>query len=255
MNHNSGEHGQPEDGQGPGVTDDASSDSEVEPMPVGFSQLLKHYGPSSVKGSAGKVPEQTPKQKTRPAKAKANPAKPVVAAVPTPAAAKAPTVPVLPQAAGPQAAEPLKVDIGQTKKSRRGIKQKAQTNDGEMDFGLGLGGDIGLDGDGLSEADRNTIDHYDAKLKTYKEIKPPLADGPFKGYLTDLSQKITAVSNEVKTKKRSAVRRNGKEEDPLYIALSNTHEKLSNLQQLIKCALVFVVGFRDGNRATVTFPL
>ena len=228
----SGEQGQAEDAQ---AEDDAASESDVDIAPVGFSQLLKHYSASTGKGSTAKSSDQAAKQKAKVVKAKAIPARPAVGSVPTSSTTKSGAPPPANPASTPPVPDPLKVDIGHVKRPRRG-KNKQQTNETEMDLSLGVA--LGnLDSDGLSEADRTTLDHYEAKVKAFKEIKPPLADGPFKGYLTDLSQQITAVSNEVKTKKRSAVRRAGKDEDPLYVELNKIHDKLSNLQQLVKCAL------------------
>ena len=230
----SGDHGQHDDGLA--AVEGDESESEPDIAPVGFSQLLKQYGPTSSKTQGRNGGTDAAVKAKAKAKVKAS-AKPVVVA-PAPARPAQPAQPAQQvRSSSPKGTNPasLKIDIGRAARSKRTTKSKNQPEaSGELDLGMGLNA---TEPSGLCEADRNTLDHYEAKLASYKDIKPPLADGPFKSHLTDMSQKINAVMNEVKTKKRSAIRRAGKEHDPLYESLDDINTKLANLLHLVKCFL------------------
>ena len=88
----------------------------------------------------------------------------------------------------------------------------------------------------LCDADRATMEHYDAKFKTLKDLSQcPLPDSAFKSFLLEKQTVINSLGAELKTKKKSAGRRALKEVDPLYIAIGDVQEIMGSLQNLLKC--------------------
>ena len=87
----------------------------------------------------------------------------------------------------------------------------------------------------LLEADRELLASFETRLAELKVLDPPVADGPFKSYLTDVVTKLTGLKGEFKTKRRSAVRRTLKELDPLALALVELGDKADALTHVFKC--------------------
>ena len=93
---------------------------------------------------------------------------------------------------------------------------------------------------GLSEADAAVMTSFETKFEPLKVLSDcPLPDHAFRNYLLEKQNGITSVLSELKSKKKTAHRRAGKEHDPLYIALSDFGECLMSLSHVIKCYLAF----------------
>lgn len=87
----------------------------------------------------------------------------------------------------------------------------------------------------MLEADTELVASFDTRFAELKDLDPPVADGPFKTYLNDRVSKLTSLKNEFKTKRRSALRRADKDEDPLAVRLANMTETADTLTHLLKC--------------------
>ena len=91
----------------------------------------------------------------------------------------------------------------------------------------------------LCDADRATMEHYDAKFKALKDLSQcPLPDSAFKTFLLEKQTIISSLAAELKNKKKSAGRRALKESDPLFIAIGDVQEVMISLQNLLKCTWV-----------------
>lgn len=96
----------------------------------------------------------------------------------------------------------------------------------------------------LCDADRATMEHYDAKFKALKDLSQcPLPDSAFKTFLLEKQTIISSLASELKNKKKSAGRRALKESDPLFIAIGDVQEVMMSLQNLLKCAWVMTLFF------------
>ena len=91
--------------------------------------------------------------------------------------------------------------------------------------------------DDLPEADRVTMDFFEKKFAGLKYLEPPLSDSAFKQYLQDVSTQLTQMNVEIRTKRRSCLRRSGRENDPLHKALVAFSENVASFHQLVKCYL------------------
>lgn len=91
--------------------------------------------------------------------------------------------------------------------------------------------------DDLPEADRVTMDFFEKKFAGLKYLEPPLSDSAFKQYLQDVSTQLTQMNIELRTKRRSCLRRSGRENDPLHKALVAFSENVASFHQLVKCYL------------------
>ena len=91
----------------------------------------------------------------------------------------------------------------------------------------------------LSEADLQLVTDFKVRLAEAKKLEPPVADGPFKSYLSDTQATLTTLRNELKTKRRSALRRAEKDLDPLYVSLGEMITDADSFSHLIKCFLTY----------------
>eukprot|EP00438_Fugacium_kawagutii_P005717 Skav230908 [mRNA] locus=scaffold2979:49241:50754:+ [translate_table: standard] len=93
--------------------------------------------------------------------------------------------------------------------------------------------------DGISEADNATIDSFTEKISPLKTIAPPVADTAFKANLAEHLQKMSAVLQELRLKKKSAERRNGSKTnkaDMLFLEkLSHIDAELKEMYKLVRC--------------------
>ena len=90
----------------------------------------------------------------------------------------------------------------------------------------------------LSPADQATLDSFEEKFKELMDCSNcPLPDAGYKSFLLEKQGAISTVLGDIRAKKKSAARRAGKEQDPLYIALGDTQAEIHNLSQLYKCGL------------------
>lgn len=97
----------------------------------------------------------------------------------------------------------------------------------------------GLDGPGgeMMEADKELLSAFVTRFDELKILEPPVADAPFKSYLNDLVGKLTSLKTEFRNKRRSAIRRHEKEQDPLALALADLTVKADALTHLLKCLM------------------
>eukprot|EP00435_Cladocopium_sp_Y103_P068876 s35_g32.t1 len=203
---------------------DDSSDSEVE-MP-GLNALMKSYGAMDSKTTTRgeSAPKAAAKKRAAP---ESNGSK-----------SKVPKLtPPVPKSSQPQDTTPAvkKVDIGTTKRKGRSSKVADKG-------GLNCDDDESnqkaqpLDSSSLTEQDQSVLECYNARLAEFSVIHPPLADAAYKSYLAEISTKVTLLINDVKTKRRSAMRRALKQQDPLYLALADVNESALKLQNMLKCS-------------------
>ena len=87
----------------------------------------------------------------------------------------------------------------------------------------------------LCEADNEVVQQFREKLDDLKCLNPPLADSGFKNKLTETSTALNQMKADLKAKKRSALRRAQKENDPLYIALDVVEKAVMRVLQLVRC--------------------
>ena len=191
---------------GDGEGDTSSSDDDMGVVSGGFMSTLKTFAPADKqpgpKASAKAVAKAVPKAKVAP---KAS-------------AARLPKV------------QSVKVNVGNAGK-RRKIVEDMSSGGGVMD--------PGMSGE-LSEPDVQLLDEFKERLQNLKTLDPPTADGPFKSYLNDISSSTATVKADIKTKRRSAMRRADKDLDPLYIALGELLNDADNFTHLLKCFVDFL---------------
>lgn len=210
-------HGGIENGQNDGGSDEdnGSSDDEL-PVPSGFLSAIKAFVPAEKQPVA---PKQVAPKSTTP-KAKASPkAKAGAGAAPSTASNQS----------------TRKVTIGQA--STPAAKRQKNTEEPSFPKVPATSGTGGLDSD-MTEADREVVTLFGERLNVLKNINPPVADGPFKTYLTDINSSLATLKGELKAKRRSAVRRTDKERDPLYISLGEMSNDVDSFMHIIKCILV-----------------
>lgn len=94
--------------------------------------------------------------------------------------------------------------------------------------------ELGLS-DEMCQADKETCEGYWGKLKTLRKLDPPLSEPAFKSRLGDIMTETLAFIHEVKTKKRSASRRQ-KESDPLIPELEKIEESINDHLHIVKCS-------------------
>lgn len=102
------------------------------------------------------------------------------------------------------------------------------------DANLGASADVG---DDITETDKIVLETFFEKIKPLLVIDPPLADAGMRSWCTDHCQKLSALSSDLKAKKKSANRRRGdKVEDAAFLAeLAKYEETLKELIKLDKC--------------------
>ena len=221
--------------------DEQSDESDGDAHQQGFQDIMKQFGSGPVKAKS--------KAKEPRAATKAAPKAKSFAKVPASASGVKRSVPTPEEPPVTQPAKVPKVDQAKVPKveqanvgrlKAKGVKgQKTMPAEQQDAFSLGGGGDDMLDGDsGLSESDRAVLDNFDTKFAALKSLNPPLADGAFKAYLNDIAGTLSGFLNDVRLKKKSAVRRQGKDQDPLHIGLVAFGERVAAFQHVIKCILV-----------------
>lgn len=124
-----------------------------------------------------------------------------------------------------------KVTLGGAGPKRRRISEEIGGGGGG-----GAGGADALASGEMLDADKELMSSFDTRFAELKVIDPPVADAAFKSHLTDMVTKLTALKTEMKTKRRSAVRRADKEQDPLAMALAELSTKADALTHLLKCS-------------------
>lgn len=86
-----------------------------------------------------------------------------------------------------------------------------------------------------SNADKELVDSFAQRLEVLGCLEPPLADGPFKQYLTDKLQELSAYGSEMHLKTKSVGRRLNFAEDPLSVAFLKLKEQKAEIQNFVKC--------------------
>lgn len=202
-----------DDGAGDHDSDKENDSSEDEPLDApntGFTSMIKAFVPAEKSSNRGQA---APKAAAKTAAAKAS----VVKTRPSPK-----TAPVRTPSA--------KVAIGGA--DARGAKRrKSVADDVATPFDHDLSGD-------LQNQDRELVNEFKERFVGLRKLDPPVADGPFKSYLTDVCSQVTTLKGELKTKRRSALRRADKENDPLYIHLGELQVEADEYVHLLKCSLV-----------------
>ena len=186
--------------------DKQESLSDDEPTHGGFMSTIKAFVPATERTST--APKATAKPKSTPA---------------SKATAKA---------KGASAAKPKAAP--KTVFNNPGKRRK--TGD---DLSNGIPCHVDGAGSDLSDADLQLVNDYKIRISESKRIEPPVADGPFKSYLSDVHATLTTLKNEMKTKKRSALRRQDKELDPLFLTLSDLINGVESFCHFLKCILDF----------------
>lgn len=182
---------------------EASASDDDQAPAGGFMSLIKAFVPAEKQPAAPKAKAQ--------AKARTSPTTTQVTRPPRTAQKPKSTA---------------KVSIGNATKRRKTQQEDLSTQ--VMD--------AGVTGD-MSEADIELVNDFKHRLSEMKKLDPPLADGPFKSYLTDLCSGVVSLKNEMKTKRRSALRRQDKENDPLYLSLGEVQSDADLHIHLLKCLL------------------
>ena len=193
-----------------------------------LNALMKSYGPMETQKAAAREsgPKATAKKRAAPQPTESSGSKP-----------KAPKLNVsAPKTSQDTAPAVAKVDIGDVAAKRKSKPKKSQDKGGLSldDFDEA---DKKIDPSSLTEQDELVLEAYRERLAEFKVIHPPLADAAYKSYLAEVSTKVTLLINDVKTKRRSAMRRALKQQDPLYLALADVNESALNLQNMLKCFL------------------
>ncbi len=188
---------------------------------AGLHSILKAYAPVDAK-----KPSKTPVATTMDSQLRGQPkAKPA----PKPKAGKN----KLTRAAEPgPAVKRQKIDIGSTGQNGKDPKVAKTSGLGILSLEVD---DNGSGSDNLAAADKAIIDGFQEQIDNLKMINPPLPDAAYKSSLTDLLTKANQISADVKKKQRSAQRRAGKDQDPLFQGLETIASTISTLQHLIKC--------------------
>ena len=132
------------------------------------------------------------------------------------------------QQAAPKRAD--KVEIGLSGNKRRKTSKKDQQQQDDLGYG-DLFGEVDELPD-LSDVDSQLVQGFASKI-----ITPPVAESAFRQCLTDRSAQVSQILTDIKAKKRSAMRRTLKQEDPLYLELSTLAERAEQLQKTLKCFL------------------
>ena len=96
--------------------------------------------------------------------------------------------------------------------------------------------DLGESGAGgeLQESDLDIVSEFEKRFEVLKVVEPPVADAPFKTHLSASITKLGALKADMKAKRRSAIRRTEKENDPLAISLQELTCKADNLLHILK---------------------
>ncbi len=173
---------------------------------TGFTSLIKAF-----------VPTEKPSNPKAAAKPKAK-SSPKAVATPKPSATK--TAPTRTSA---------KIAVGNVGKRRKVVVE---------DLGNIMDADLSSE---LQEQDLSLLSDFKERLQTLKKLEPPVADSPFKTYLNDVCQSVTALKGELKTKRRSALRRADKDQDPLYIHLGEVQADADQYLHMLKCFLISIV--------------
>lgn len=113
-----------------------------------------------------------------------------------------------------------------------GSKRKAAEPLDDLALGLGLG-----EGDSreLTDHDKAILSAFEDRLNELKRLAPPLADGPFKQYITDVVTQLGSINSELRIKKKSICRRALKDSDPLSVELEQFGKQLASFTHLLKC--------------------
>lgn len=90
--------------------------------------------------------------------------------------------------------------------------------------------------DGLSAADKEIVDSFENKFAKLKIVDPPLSEPAFKSKINELLSSCHSFLGEIKTKKRSASRRNN-QDDQLVAALEAMEEDVQDHVKILKCTL------------------
>ena len=88
----------------------------------------------------------------------------------------------------------------------------------------------------MCAADKEIVDSFQTRLQDLRSVKPPLSEPQFKTYIGDLISKSNSFWSDVRTKSRSAKRRNNKD-DPLPMVLDGLEESIKEHINLLKCFL------------------
>lgn len=93
----------------------------------------------------------------------------------------------------------------------------------------------------MSSSDQAIVDSFQERINGVKDLSPPTADAAFRAYITDHLGKMTAISNEIRTKKKSASRRKSTTADELFLEhLGGLESNLKEMIKIVRCALAFV---------------
>jgi uncharacterized protein len=88
----------------------------------------------------------------------------------------------------------------------------------------------------MCAADKEIVESFQTRLQDLRSVKPPLSEPQFKTYIGDLISKSNSFWSDVRTKSRSAKRRNNKD-DPLPMVLDGIEESIKEHINLLKCFL------------------
>ena len=197
----------------PGDNDDASSasDDETNLPSTGLMQLLRGYqshgskvpGPKAVAKSVVPKPVASKKASARPKAASC-------------------------QASNTSSAVAMKASIGSVDSKRRKTTPAPEVS---APFAGGTGS-----ADDMCSADKEIVDSFQTRLQDLRTVKPPLSEPQFKSYLGDLISKCNTFWSDIRTKRRSAQRRNNKD-DPLPMVLDGIEESIKDHINLLKCFL------------------
>lgn len=183
-----------------------SESNDEGPVQTSFMTSLRTFAPADPKKSTTAAPKAAPKATAPKASAHASRNRKTQAA------------------ASKRTAEVPKVAIGKAKRAK-------VTDDLEMCMDAAT-----EEPPEFSEADKDLLDGFVNRFAFAKKLEPPLADAPFKSYIQDRITKLNALKNDVKAKRRSALRRQDKENDPLYIELGKLSDKADTYMHLLKCS-------------------
>ena len=89
--------------------------------------------------------------------------------------------------------------------------------------------------DEMCAQDKEIVDGFQGRLQQLRSVKPPLSEPQFKSYIGDLITQCNGYWSDVRTKKRSAQRRNNKD-DMLPVVLDGLEEEVKAHINLLKCA-------------------
>lgn len=120
----------------------------------------------------------------------------------------------------------LKTTIGNASKRSRPVKVESEPH---VFSGVPMADD-------LSPADKEIVDGFQSRFKALKIVSPPLSEPAFKSKLGDLLSSCNTFMAEIKTKKRSAQRRNNAD-DLLVGALDTLETQMKDHIHILKCHL------------------